>query len=33
LVVPDAAHLPNVEQPGTFNFAVLRFLAGDHQEA
>jgi 3-oxoadipate enol-lactonase len=31
LVVPDAAHLPNVEQPGTFNFAVLRFLAENHQ--
>jgi pimeloyl-ACP methyl ester carboxylesterase len=28
VVIPDAAHLPSLEQPETFNRALLGFLEG-----
>jgi pimeloyl-ACP methyl ester carboxylesterase len=27
VVIPDASHLSNLEQPGVFNSALLKFLA------
>jgi 3-oxoadipate enol-lactonase len=31
LIVPDAAHLPNIEQPNAFNAALLDFLSRNKQ--
>ena len=31
-IIPDAAHLANVEQPEAFNAAMLRHLVGDATE-
>ncbi|MGH7321378.1 MAG: alpha/beta fold hydrolase [Candidatus Rokuibacteriota bacterium] len=28
VVIPEAGHLPNLEQPAAFNDVVARFLAG-----